>query len=216
VSFEALLEEFDTLQKSLAAQAQESDKDDEEIQAAADEGSGNGGVEGGGEGRTDGDNDEDDEEDDEDEDEDGQSVLGKSFAFTLDNGEVVEAVDGTELVKSLMGRIDNNESQVTAALAGALGLIKQQGDMIKSLTDKVSALGAEGRGRKAALTVHEKPAAGSGAAQQKDGVPAGEFMHKCLQAQAAGRITGQDVSRAQIALNSGVAVPADIVSRVAG
>lgn len=214
MSFEALLEEFDTLQKSLAAQAQESDKDDEEIQAAADEGNGNGGIDGDDEGRTDGDD--EDDEDDEDEDEDGQSVLGKSFAFTLDNGEVVEAVDGTELVKSLMGRIDNNESQVTAALAGALGLIKQQGDMIKSLTDKVSALGAEGRGRKAALTVHEKPAAGSGAAQQKDGVPAGEFMHKCLQAQAAGRITGQDVSRAQIALNSGVAVPADIVSRVAG
>lgn len=210
MSFEALLEEFDSMQKSLAAQAEEAKQDDEKIQSAAE---------------GDGDDDEDDEKgaagagekaEGEEKEEEGEAVMGKSFSFTLDSGEVVEAVDGTELVKSLMGRIENNESQVATALTGALGLIKQQGEMIKSLNDKVIALGAEGRGRKASLTIHEKPAVGSMEKSEPSGMPAGEFLTKCLAAQAAGRITGQDVSRAQIALNSGVAVPSDIVSRVAG
>ena len=144
------------------------------------------------------------------------------------DGEPVEVIDGTELVKSLMFRMDETEGSMSKALSMATGLIKSQvaalevatarleaqENMIKSLQDQVAAFGEIGRGRKATLSVAEKPDAGTMAKSEPSGMNPNEFMAKALTAQSAGRLTGLDIARAEACLNKGIAVPADIVNRV--
>lgn len=204
--YQKLLEELDTMAKSLPA-----DGDDEKIATAA--GEGNPDADG------DGKNDVTDEGGDATGGEggdDGDDVMGKSFALTLDDGTELEAVDGTELVKSLISRVETNETTVLKALESAVGLIGKQGSLIKSLQDQVKALAGQGRGRRTVVSVSEKPQAGvmAKSEQSGDGISGGEFMVKALAAQAEGRLTGLDVARAESALNRGTPVPQDIVNRV--
>lgn len=236
MSFEKLLGELDELQKlAKSAPADDDtngegtdDGDDAGIAAAAAaDGEAAGGEGAGGDAGMD----DDDEaaahaEPDGDEgagegDGDGDEQMGKSFRFTLDDGQEVEAVDGTELVKSLIARFDSfgaesatKEEAMTKALGVAVDLIKSQGEAISSLQTEVKRLASEGRGRKTVVSVAEKPAAGTMAKSEPAGISGDEFMAKCLAAQAAGRITGLDVAKAEGFLLKGLAVPADIVKRV--
>lgn len=153
-------------------------------------------------------------------DADGKPVMTKSLTVTLADGSVVEAEDGTELVKSLIERLDGTETVMAKALGAAVDLIKKQGEalastnvLVKSLQTKVSELSAQPAGRKTVLTVHEKPANVMAKAQPEGDTPE-EFMAKCLDAQKAGRITGLDVSVAEAALNRGAEVPQTIIASV--
>jgi hypothetical protein len=206
MSFEKLLgelEELQALQKSEAADNDlGGDEDDKKIAEAADTSNAN-------EKEPDGDEDGEGKGDD-----DGDEPMGKSFAFTLDSGEVVEAIDGTELVKSLMGRIDNQEQSMQKAIGIALDLIKSQGAQITLLKSELTTLGNAGRGRKTVVSVAEKPAPEAMQKSEPSGVSGEEFMAKALTAQASGRITGLQVSIAETALQKGLAVPADIVNKV--
>jgi hypothetical protein len=214
--YEKLLEELETMAKAMPG---DDGADDDKIQAAAAaanpdaDGDGENDVTGddlnpeGGEGLGDeGEGDGDDEE-----------TMGKSFALKLEDGTELEAIDGTELVKSLMARVESNEGTVMKALGTAVDLLGKQGDMIKSLQDEVKKLAGEGRGRKTVVSVSEKPVAGATMAKSQgaaDGLSANEFMAKALAAQASGRLTGLDVARAESALNKGLPVPQDVVNRV--
>lgn len=206
MSFEKLLgelEELHALRKSMPGD--DGDQDDAEISAAAADPD-----------NEDGDSDNDPPEQDDDE------LMGKSLRLQTEDGERIEAIDGTELVKSLMGRLEKLEGagyaaieeSMTKALGVAVDLIKSQGEEIALLKSEVSRLANQGRGRKAALSVVEKPEATTMAKSEPAGVASGEFMAKALAAQAAGKITGLQVSIAETALSKGLAVPADIVNRV--
>ena len=158
---------------------------------------------------------------------DDPEIMGKSMTVFDSEGNPVNAVDGTELIKSLMVRLETVESKANGAgeLAKALSqtvqLVGQQAELIKSLQERVNVLGGEGRGRKSAVVIPtSKPDASQQMAkamgsEQQQGIPAHEFMAKALTAQAQGLITGLDVSRAESHLNHRMPVPADIVSRVA-
>lgn len=220
MSFEKLLAELDglateseTMRKALPA---DDGKDDEEIRAAAGEGG-------------DADGDEDDEADKEGEGEgegdaagEGEgSPFGKSMTLVDEHGETVEAVDGTELVKSLMADVAGlqekfgaHEGQLSKALESTLGLVKSQGELIKSLSKQVEKLGSAGRGRQAVLTVAEKNAAGVMAKSQPAAMSGTEVLAKALDAQRAGKLTALDVSRLENALNAGMAPQAEILSRI--
>lgn len=220
MSFEKLLEELDTLQTLQKSEAADMDTDgagdDAGIAEAAAEGEGDeghpepDGDEGlGGEGDGDGD--------------EGGEGIAKSFSFTLENGEQVDAIDGTELVKSLIDRFDAQESTLAKAMGGVVELLKSnaetiraQGDLIKSLQGEVKRIGGEGRGRKAVVSVAEKPVSDTLAKSEPDGMKPGEFMAKALSAQKANRISGLDVSIAETSLNRGMPIPPHIVSRVLG
>lgn len=216
MSFEKLLSELqdmqtehETMSKALPA---DDGNGDEKIQAAA-EGGGAvdeekheepDGDEGAGAGKGDNDGDE------------GGKPMAKSFTLKLEDGTEVEAQDGTELVKSLTARLEATETSMTKALETAVGLIKGQGDLIKSLTEKVKQLSGEGRGRKAVVSVVEKPAPGAAtmAKSEPQGLTGEQFMAKALDAQKAGRLTSIDVSMAEACLNRGEAIPASIIQRV--
>lgn len=189
-------------------------KDDANIQAAAAEGGlgGEGGGEaaaGAGEGG---------EAADADKDKGGEgAAMAKSFQITLDDGTVIEAQDGTEMVKALGDRLSTTETMMAKALGDTLALVKGQAEMIKSLGEQVKKLSGEGRGRKAVLSVIEKPAPAAATmakSQQAEGVTPEIFFAKALDAQKAGRISGVDIAVAESCLNRGVAIPENIVQRV--
>ena len=214
--YEKLLEELETMAKAMPG---DEGADDDKIQAAA--AAANPDADGDGENDVTGDdlNPEGSEGlGDEDEgDGDDEETMGKSFALKLEDGTELEAIDGTELVKSLMARVESNEGTVMKALGTAVDLLGKQGNMIKSLQDEVKKLAGEGRGRKTVVSVSEKPVAGATMAKSQgaaDGLSANEFMAKALAAQASGRLTGLDVARAESALNKGLPVPQDVVNRV--
>ena len=167
-----------------------------------------------------GDGDADDEGGKPDGDADDAPMMGKSMTVEID-GKQVEAFDGTELVKSLMGQVEQlggkltaSEDKLAKALTETLGVVKSQGAVIKSLQDTVAKLATAGRGRKSAVVVHE-PGTDLTKSQPAGGQLSGnEIMAKALSAQAAGRLTGIDVARVEGHLNQGMAIPADILSRL--
>jgi hypothetical protein len=144
----------------------------------------------------------------------GNGEMAKSFEVTLADGTKVQAQDGTELVKSLQERLETNETVMAKALETAIALIKSQGERIEALSGKIKALGSEGKGRKAVLSVVEKPAGTLAKSTTEDGMKPEEFMAKALDAQKLGRITGIDVATAEAHLNRGQPVPASIIERV--
>lgn len=232
MSFENLLNDLQALQESRAQQdemmkslAASDAADDDKVKAAAaeagatlpqdsgegaGEGAGEGGAAGAGEGG----------EVEEEDDEDNAPPMAKSFMYDAD-GEPVEIVDATEMLKSLAARVEQAESGTSAALSAAVTLLKSQdaalrtqGELIKSLAAKVESIGSQGRGRAAVVSVAEKPATGTLAKSEPTGMNPGEFMAKALEAQRAGRLTGRDVSIAEGYLQKGMPVPAEIINRV--
>lgn len=209
MSFENLLSELqqmsaeqETLSKALPTVE---GKDDEKIRAAAAEA-------GDGEGKDDKDG------------KDGKGgkdcgdgeQMGKSLGtVTLESGEQVDAIDGTELVKSLLTRVETTEGQVQKALEGAVSLIKSQGAMIKSLSEQVGKLADTGRGRKTVLTVTEKKSVGETTlVKSESGMTPVEFMAKSNAAFTAGKITGKDLTVIDVCLREGHTVDAGLISKV--
>lgn len=148
---------------------------------------------------------------------DDAKPVAKSMTATGADGETVEVVDATEMLKSLQaGQAELGET-LTKALTSLAGIAKAQGETIKSLRAEVKELAGQGRGRKAVLAITEKPDAtmAKGNLEQKPaGLKPQEVMAKCLAAQRAGTMTGLDVARAEIAINNGVAIPADVMARI--
>lgn len=192
---------------------------DERIEGAAEAA----GVDVSGEGHTEPDGDEGDDNGD-DGDGDGDD-LGKSFSIETASGEKVKAYDATAILKSMSARLETVEGAATdeserrehlgKSMRLIADLLKAQDTQIQDLVSQVSALSREGRGRKTVLTITEKPELAKAiGGESADGIPAGEFMGKAMDAQKAGRITALDVSIAETALNRGSPVPAHIVNRV--
>ncbi len=210
MSFDTLVAELEALQKSQSAMGEGAD-DQRIAAAAADEGErSEDEAEEGAEGAEGSENEEMD---------DDESMMGKSFEMTLETGEVVEAIDGTELVKALMGKVDalggklsEGEQTMQKAMTALVETVKGQAELIKSLQGKVATLSSEGRGRKAVVNVAEKPAA-TMVKSEPTGMTAKDFMAKCETAFNAGRITGRELSVAENALQNGIAVPQDIVQK---
>lgn len=153
---------------------------------------------------------------------DGGEVEGdmtKSFSFTLEDGTVVDAMDGTEMVKALMARMNNDKAEMVKAFGMSVDLIKSQAAQLESMATRITALSSEGRGRKSAVSIAEKTVSGAAdmqKSQQAPGLSRNEFFAKADIAQKAGRVTSADIGLAETYLNKGNAVPAHILARVLG
>ncbi|MBB3017701.1 hypothetical protein FHR70_000741 [Microvirga lupini] len=190
-------EEQSTLAKALPADGGE---DDKAIQTASAEGA------------------EGENTNPEDEGEEGKQPLAKSM--TTAEGEELEIVDAGELIKSLhdlTGRTTVVEETLTKGLEAALGLIKGQGDMIKSLQGQISKLGGQGAGRKTVLAVHERaaPAAETLAkSQAEEGMTKEQFLAKSEAAWQANKITGIEFSAVDAALRTGGKLDPSLIQRI--
>jgi len=206
MSYEALLEELETLQKSM----DQGDSDDEKIAAAAaaddedddhDEPDGDEGIDG--EGDDDGD----------------EGPMAKSFSFQLETGEVVEAVDGTELVKSLQNEVallkserETAASQSEKVFQAVLGQLKSQGELIKSLSAQVEKMSSEGRGRKSIAAPSAAMAKSMGA--DAGGLTPDRLLAKANAAFDAGRISGKELTVIDVSLRHGAALDDGLMARV--
>ncbi len=220
--FSALLDELAQLQAGNEdmAKAMKADdaEDDEKIAAAADT-DGDGKAEGAEEGA-------DKDADDKDGDDKDAEYFGKSFAVTLENGEQVDAYDGTEAIRLLNGRVGSIAAAVSGqgdqmakalgsvagAVKGMQSLIRDQADMLKALRGEVATLRGSGTGRKAVLDVHEQRTA---APAKPEGLSPGEVMAKAMTAQEGGRITALDVARIESRIGRGEPIPADLLAKIA-
>lgn len=201
-AFQKLALELETLAKALPA---EDGKDDKKIQAAAADGGGGDGGEKTG-----------DDPDDKDD------PMAKSFEITLADGSKTQAVDGTELVKSLVARIDvvekarqETEVEMAKSLGMAVTLIKSQSEMVKSLQAKVDTLSATGTGRKAVVAIHEKTASTLAKSEQQEGqMTNGEFLAKSESAFNAGKISGQEFTMIDVSLRQNSPIDPSLINKV--
>jgi hypothetical protein len=129
--------------------------------------------------------------------------MAKSFKLKLDDGTEVDAVDGTGMLKALGAR----DERGAAALTKVFAILNARGEMLKSLQGDVARLSGAG-GRAAKAREIAKSAASDVTPEQ--------FFAKALSAQAAGKLSSEDIARAESHLNRGLAVPTDIVARVYG
>jgi hypothetical protein len=138
--------------------------------------------------------------------------MSKAFQVTLPDGSQAEAIDATVILKAL----DSDMSQVKKALPQFLGLIRQQGNMIKALADENAKLRTTGTGRRSVLNVAEKPSLTlSGNMEKAEGaLSVADFMLKAEGALKAGEITGIEAAVLNTCVGSGRQPPADLASRV--
>jgi hypothetical protein len=159
---------------------------------------------------------------------DGEEALGKALtAKDPETGEETDAIDATELLKSMvaeMGSIKDGTAKVMTAIVGQL---KTQGDLLKTLHADMRQLGAGGRGRRSVLTVHEKVApdlakalgaeagAEGGGQAEPEGMKPQEFLTKALAAANDGAITYHDANYCETVIGRGGQPPPEIVTAVA-
>lgn len=188
--YDKLLEELDLLQKAYGdddgdqkiAAAAEDDDDDKHDEPDADNAGG----------PSDGDEDNKDKDND-----DGFEPIAKSFAFQLDTGETVEAVDGTELLKSLSDSVANTDARLEKSFGEAVSLMKSMHGEIASLKKQVAKLSGEGRGRKAVVNVHEHA---EPMAKSQSGLTPNDLMAKAQAAFAEGKLSGRELNEIDASL----------------
>jgi len=142
--------------------------------------------------------------------------FGKSFEFTGADGEKHEAVDATDLVKSILARQDATDETLAKSLTTLTGLFQKQGEMIKSLTAQVGKLSSQGRGRKTVLNVADKPDAGVMAKSDaaSEGMTAEQFFAKANAAFDAEKISGKDLNVISVCLRSNHPIDPTLIQKV--
>lgn len=202
MSYEALLDELETLQKALPGPGpDEDDEDDEEDEGHAEP---DGDEDQSGPGDGDGD----------------EKPMTKSFRFELDDGSEVEAVDATDLLKSLHDDLaglrasrDSETQAVETGLRGLLTLVKGQGALLKSLQAQVAKLADSGRGRKS-VTGGEAELAKAQAQAAAPELTGPLLLAKAHTAFEARRISGKELSTLDVLLRHGETPDADLVRRI--
>lgn len=199
--FLALLGELDTLNKAIPAAEV---KDDKKIEAAAAAAGA-----------------EDDGKEKLGEDGKPLPAMTKSMQVTLADGTVIEAEDGTELVKSLFARVDDQEDLMVKALGGAINLIKAQGEqitatnaLVKSLQADLAKLGNQGAGRKTLVNVHEQVTQLTKSNQEPQGPTPQEFMVKANAAFDAKKITGIELTTCDVAVRTQQQIDPGLIAKV--
>ncbi len=159
----------------------------------------------------------DDEEDELDEDDDDEP-MGKSLNVTLENGETVHAIDGTALVKSLMTKQEQASENIGVLAEKTVGMLKalsstidKQNAKIESLQKSLTDLGAQGRGRKSKVTIHDRQSEPTAASS---GDPGEDIMSKAMAAFDAGKITGIELNTIDVGLRSRQAPSADLLAKI--
>ena len=162
----------------------------------------------------------DGDEDNEDEDE---KPMKKSFTVSLPDGTEAEALDGDQLIKSFTDQIAGLRTETSAALAQVATALGRSTKLIKSLREQntalaaqVTALGNSSRGRKSALTVHERPMVGDQSLAKAEGISPRDLMAKALAAQQSGRLTGSQVAEIDAYAARGLAIPESLLAKLGG
>lgn len=209
--FEKLAAELEVL-----AKAQPAKEEDKVLAAAKEAGVDTDQVGETSEGKDDADMDGDmDDEDDKDDE-----VLGKSFQATGSDGRSVKAYDATDLIKSMNKRIlgvESIQNSDTDNLSKSLNLmadmLKSQSDQIETLQKAMVNMSKQGVGRRAVLTVNERPEPAMMKSAQP-GMNPKDFMLKANAAFDAGRISGKELVVCDVSLRQGEALDSGLINKI--
>ena len=170
-------------------------------------------------------------------DDDDDEQFGKSFSLQLEDGTTIDAVDGTQLVKSLATKLNDTQTafnkatsemaikedqiyksieSTTSLLESQTETIRKQGDLIKSLSEQVNKIANSGRGRASTLSVTEKPTNSEplNKSMQTQTMAPQEILAKSLAAMHDKKITGAEAIRIEAAINNGVAVAPELLQKI--
>jgi hypothetical protein len=200
MSYELLLNDLEALQKSYAA-----DEDDKAIRAAA-------------------------EGNDEELDEDGNPIakkpaakpdgdegkpFGKSFTLIAEDGTEAEAIDGTDLIKSLQDEVvalgqsaKDEKEDLTKSITILSNVIKSQGSLIKSLQEDVAKLSNQGAGRKSIMAPTQDMA------KSMQPISTETFMMKANAAFNAGRISGKELTVCDVSMRHNESIEPALISKI--
>jgi hypothetical protein len=149
----------------------------------------------------------------------GETPFGKSMMASDEEGNEHQVLDATEFVKSLVARLDGVDSVLAKGLGAIAGTMKKQGDLIKSLSDQVASMSAQGRGRKSTLVVTEKPDVGSTMAKSAAAADAAagpaDLMAKANAAYDQDLISGVQLNTISVCLRERHQIPTEILASVA-
>lgn len=155
--------------------------------------------------------------------EDEEKPMKKSFTVSLPDGTEAEALDGDQLIKSFTDQLAGLRTETSAALAQVATALGRSTKLIKSLREQntalaaqVSALGNSSRGRKSALSVHERPMVGDQSLAKAEGISPRDLMAKALAAQQSGRLTGSQVAEIDAYAARGLAIPESLLAKLGG
>lgn len=150
-------------------------------------------------------------------------LLQKAITVTTADGEQCAAFDVEVFLKAFNDQFSALRSESTDAIEASLNLaksmqgqLKAAADMIKSLTERVEALGDRGTGRRSTLNVHEKQVVGAGDDAADENVSPNEFLQKAESAMTAGRISSADLRSIEARLLRGIQPDTGLVAKVMG
>lgn len=147
-----------------------------------------------------------------------ETQMVKSFSFTLEDGTVVDAVDGADLVKSLVERFDTQAATHATENADLVKSLTAMTALIKAQGEQIARLSGTGAGRRATVAMPANAGAGNGTSEPLKVTPAiaHEVMAKAHAAQALGRISGVDVATADGYFGKGMLPPLELLQRING
>lgn len=142
----------------------------------------------------------------------GETTMAKALQFTLEDGTVVDALDGTALVKAMNDRMDKTDGELMGVLGAITTMVKALGDSNKALTETVASLRGTSAGRRSVMVAMPGAAgadagAGAGAGAGKPQITFDELMAKAHAAQKAGELTGVQVAMVEGYASKGLALP---------
>ncbi len=154
-------------------------------------------------------------EDDDDDEDDGGEEFGKSLGFGEDGEHLVDA---TDLVKSMLERQEKTDDILAKAMTSMVSAMGKQNNLIKSLQSQVAALASQGRGRKAMLSVNEKPNPTDVMAKSEAAgavITPADLLAKAEAAYQAGAITGAQANTVDVCLRNNWPIDPGILHKLA-
>lgn len=147
----------------------------------------------------------------------GEGATPFTKSMKDENGDDLEVIDPEAFMKSVQETMGEQLAQVAGPL---LALVKKQGDMLKSMHEQMTALGGQGRGRKAVIAAVDRPAAGAGGngggedLTKSQGMNVDEFFAKANSAFEAKRITGQELTTIDVSRRMGQPIDHALIRKV--
>ncbi|ENE5752107.1 hypothetical protein ABNO07_003585 [Salmonella enterica subsp. enterica serovar Bareilly] len=160
---------------------------------------------------------ESEEDEDEEEGKEEMEKCSMTKSFATEDGE--ELIDATEILENLQKSFAAHDDVLAKAMPKMVELLsaqsaqlKEQGALIKSLQDSVSALGARGTGRKSQVTVMTKSQVSTEAREEAPKITKESLMAKAMNLFNEQKLSSLQVNKLDVALRNGYAPDADILA----
>ncbi|ENW4943675.1 hypothetical protein ACFLMW_003826 [Salmonella enterica] len=160
---------------------------------------------------------ESEEDEDEEEGKEEMEKCSMTKSFATEDGE--ELIDATEILENLQKSFAAHDDVLVKAMPKMVELLsaqsaqlKEQGALIKSLQDSVSALGARGTGRKSQVTVMTKSQVSTEAREEAPQITKESLMAKAMNLFNEQKLSSLQVNKLDVALRNGYAPDAEILA----